>query len=39
MKHVKKLVGVLLTLVMVVALAVPAMAATVENKTNHTYEA
>lgn len=39
MKHVKKLVGVLLTLVMVVALAVPAMAATVENATDHAYDA
>ena len=39
MKHVKKLVGVLLTLVMVVALMAPAMAATVANETNHAYDA
>lgn len=39
MKHMKKLVSVLLTLVMALVLAVPALAATVENATNHTYDA
>lgn len=39
MKHMKKLVTLLLALIMALALVVPASAATVENKTGHAYEA
>ena len=39
MKHMKKLVSVLLTLVMALALTVPAFAVNVDNKTTHTYDA
>lgn len=39
MKHMKKLVSVLLTLVMTLVLAIPAFAATVVNGTDHTYDA
>ena len=39
MKHMKKLVTLLLALIMALALVVPAAAATVENKTGHAYEA
>lgn len=39
MKHTKKLASLLLALVLAFALAVPAFAATVENKTTHSYEA
>ena len=39
MKHTKKLFSVLLTLVMALALTVPAFAAEAVNKTNHTYDA
>ena len=39
MKNMKKLVSVLLTLVMVLALTVPAFAVNVDNKTTHTYDA
>lgn len=39
MKHMKKLVTLLLTLIMTLALAVPAAAATVKNNTNHAYKA
>ena len=39
MKNMKKLVSVLLTLVMALALTIPAFAATVVNGTDHTYDA
>ena len=39
MKHMKKLVTLLLALIMALALVVPASAYTVENKTNHAYKA
>lgn len=39
MKHMKKLVTLLLALIMALALVIPAAAATVENKTGHAYEA
>ena len=39
MKHMKKLVSVLLTLVMALALTIPAFAANVTNSTNHSYKA
>lgn len=39
MKHMKKLVTLLLTLIMTLALAVPAAAATVQNNTSHAYKA
>lgn len=39
MKNMKKLVSVLLTLVMALALTVPAFAVNVDNKTTHTYDA
>lgn len=39
MKHMKKLVTLLLALIMALALVVPASAYTVKNKTNHAYKA
>ena len=39
MKHAKKFASLLLALVMALALTVPAFGATVENATDHTYEA
>lgn len=39
MKHMKKLVTLLLALIMALALVVPAAAATVKNDTTHTYDA
>ena len=39
MKHMKKIVSLLLTLVMALALAVPTVAATVSNPTGHAYKA
>ena len=39
MKHMKKLVTLLLALIMALALVVPASAYTVDNKTDHAYKA